>query len=106
MLGLERLITGRDCNGFDRLSPARKARAFAELIRLGYVYGNVEDVTGQNYPKVSIRRVSSRGRRMRNKSLSVGDSRQGRGMTIFWVFLAIAAALFGCLFVMFKARGG
>ncbi len=37
MLGLERLITGRDCNGFDRLSPARKARAFAELIRLGYV---------------------------------------------------------------------
>ena len=38
---MERLIVGRECNGFDRLSVSRKSHAFAELIRLGLAYGNV-----------------------------------------------------------------
>ena len=42
MLGLERLIVGRECNAFDRLSSARKSRAFAELIHHGLAYGKVE----------------------------------------------------------------
>jgi hypothetical protein len=105
MLGLERLIVGRECNGFDRLSPARKSRAFAELIRLGYAYGQVEDVAGQDFPNVSVQRVSSRGRRLRRSFRSVRGVTKGKGLTILWVFVALAAALFGCLFLMFKASG-
>jgi hypothetical protein len=105
MLGLERLIVGRECNGFDRLSPARKSRAFAELIRFGYAYGKVEEVAGQDFPNVSVQRVSSRGRRLNRSFLSVSGSRKGKGLSIFWLFVALAAALFGCLFLMFKATG-
>lgn len=60
-LGLERLVVGRECNAFDRLPPERKARAFAELIRLGLVYGKVQLVAGRDYPDVTIQRVSRRG---------------------------------------------
>ena len=105
LLGLERLIVGRECNGFDRLTPARKSRAFAELIRLGYAYGSVEDVAGQDFPNVSVQRVSSRGRRLRRSLRSSRGAGKGKGLTILWVFLAIAAALLGCLFLMFKASG-
>ena len=106
MLGLERLIVGRECNGFDRLSSARKARAFAELIRLGYAYGKAEDVAGQDFPNVSVQRVSSRGRRLLRSSRSGRSAKKGnKGITILWVFVALAAALFGCLFLMFKASG-
>lgn len=105
MLGLERLIVGRECNGFDRLPPARKARAFAELIHLGYAYGKVEEVAGRDYPEVSVQRVSSRGRRLLRSSLLVRSAKKGNGITILWVFAALAAALFGCLFLMFSASG-
>lgn len=105
MLGLERLIVGRECNGFDRLPPSRKARAFAELIHLGYAYGKVEDVAGQDFPNVSVQRVSSRGRRLRRSSRSVRSAKKGNGITILWVFVALAAALFGCLFLMTKLTG-
>ena len=104
MLGLERLIVGRECNGFDRLPPARKARAFAELIRLGYAYGKAEDVAGQDFPNVSVQRVSSRGRRLLRSSRSSRDSRPSAWKS-FWIYIALAAALFGCLFLMFSASG-
>lgn len=105
MLGLERLIVGRECNGFDRLPPARKSRAFAELIHLGYAYGKVEEVAGQDFPEVSVQRVSSRGRRLLRSSRSVRSAKKGNGITILWVFVALAAALFGCLFLMTKLTG-
>ena len=105
LLGLERLIVGRECNGFDRLSPARKSRAFAELIQLGYAYGKVEDVAGQDFPNVSVQRVSSRGRRLRRSMRSSRGATKGKGLTVLWVFVAIAAALFGCLFLMYKVSG-
>jgi hypothetical protein len=106
LLGLERLVVGRECNGFDRLSPARKSRAFAELIRLGYAYGKAEDVAGQDFPNVSVQRVSSRGRRLRRSSRSGRSAKKGnKGITILWVFVALAAALFGCLFLMTKVTG-
>jgi len=106
MLGLERLVVGRECNGFDRLTPARKSRAFAELIRLGYAYGKAEEVAGQDFPNVSVQRVSSRGRRLLRSSRSVRGTKKGnKGITILWVFVALAAALFGCLFLMFSASG-
>ena len=106
MLGLERLVVGRECNGFDRLPPARKSRAFAELIRLGYAYGKAEDVAGQDFPNVSIQRVSSRGRRLLRSYRSGRSAKKGnKGITILWVFVVLAAALFGCLFLMFKASG-
>lgn len=105
LLGLERLIVGRECNGFDRLTPARKSRAFAELIHLGYAYGKVEDVAGQDFPNVSVQRVSLRGRRLLRASRSGRSAQKGSGFTILWVFVALAAALFGCLFLMFKATG-
>ena len=106
MLGLERLVVGRECNGFDRLTPARKSRAFAELVHLGYAYGKVEDLAGQDFPNVSIQRVSSRGRRLLRSSRSGRTAKKGsKGITILWVFVALAAALFGCLFLMLKASG-
>lgn len=106
MLGLERLIVGRECNGFDRLPPARKSRAFAELIRLGLAHGKVEEVAGQDFPNVSVLRVSSRGRRLPRSSRSGRSAKKGnKGITILWVFVALAAALFGCLFLMFSASG-
>ena len=106
LLGLERLVVGRECNGFDRLSPARKARAFADLIRLGYAYGKVEEVSGRDYPEVAVQRVSSRGRRLRRSLRSSRTAKKGnKGITILWVFVALAAALFGCMFLMFKASG-
>ena len=105
MLGLERLVVGRECNGFDRLPPARKARAFAELIRLGYAYGKAEDIAGQDFPDVSVQRVSSRGRRLLRSSRSGRSAKKGKGITILWVFVALAAALFGCMFLMFKLSG-
>ena len=79
MLGLERLIVGRECNGFDRLPPARKSRAFAELIHLGYAYGKVEEVAGQDFPNVSVQRVSSRGRRLRRSLRSSRGAKKGKG---------------------------
>ena len=105
MLGLERLIVGRECNGFDRLTPRRKALAFAELIHLGYAHGKVEDVAGQDFPDVSVQRISSRGRRLRRSLRSVRGAAKGKGLTVLWVFVALAAALFGCLFLMFKLSG-
>ena len=105
MLGLERLIVGRECNGFDRLPPARKARAFAELIRLGLAHGKVEEVAGQDFPNVSVQRVSSRGRRLRRSLRSSRGTTTSSGLQVFWVFLAIAAALLGCLFLMLKVSG-
>ena len=106
MLGLERLVVGRECNGFDRLTPARKSRAFAELIRLGFAYGKAEEVSGQDFPEVSVQRVSSRGRRLlRSSRASRTAKKDNKGITILWVFVALAAALFGCLFLMFKASG-
>ena len=106
MLGLERLVVGRECNGFDRLSPARKARAFTELVHLGYAYGKVEEVAGQDFPNVSIQRVSSHGRRLLRSSRSSRGAKKGnKGITILWVFVALAAVLFGCLFLMFSASG-
>ena len=105
MLGLERLVVGRECNGFDRLTPARKARAFAELVHLGYAYGKVEDVAGQDFPDVSVQRVSSRGRRLLRSSRSSRGAKKGKGLTVLWVFVALAAALFGCLFLMVSASG-
>jgi type VI protein secretion system component VasF len=106
MLGLERLIVGRECNGFDRLPPARKARAFAELIHLCLAYGKVEEVASQDFPNVSVQRVSSRGRRLLRSSRSGRSAKQGnKGITILWVFVALAVALFGCMFLMWKLSG-
>ncbi len=106
LLGLERLIVGRECNGFDRLSVSRKSHAFAELIRLGLAYGNVEEVADQNYPNVSVQRVTSQGRRLRRSLRSARSAKKdNKGVKVLWVFLAIAAALFGCMFLMWKLSG-
>ncbi len=99
MLGLERLIVGRECNAFDRLSPARKSRAYAELIHHGYAYGKVEDVTGQDFPKVTVQRVSSRGRRFNRASRSALGSRPSAWKP-FWLYLALAVVLLGCVYLV------
>ena len=106
MLGLERLIVGRECNSFDRLSSSRKSHAFAELIRLGLAYGKVEEVAGQDFPNVSVQRVSTQGRRLRRSLRAARSAKKGKkGVSALWLFLAIVAALFGCLFLMFKLTG-
>lgn len=103
MLALERLVVGRECNGFDRLTPSRKANAYAELIRLGLAYGTVEPVAGRDYPNVTVQRVSSRGRRLRRTAGQTRkSSSRGVGSRTLWAFLAIAAALLTCLYVMMK----
>lgn len=105
VLGLERLVVGRECNGFDRLPAARKARAFAELIRLGLAYGKVEEVAGQDFPVVTVQRVSSRGRRLR-RTLRPQGRKLGFGWRLFWMGLLLGGTLFGCLYLMSKATGG
>ena len=106
LLGLERLVVGRECNGFDRLSVSRKSHAFAELIRLGLAHGKVEEVPGQSYPNVSVQRVTSQGRRLRRSLRSARSAKKdNKGVKVLWVFVAIAAALFGCMFLMFKLSG-
>lgn len=104
MLGLERLIVGRECNAFDRLSPARKSRAFAELIRLGLAYGKVEEVAGQDFPNVSVQRVSSRGRRY-NRSFRPSRGSRPCSWKAFWLYVALAVALFGCLYLVTRISG-
>jgi len=104
MLGLERLIVGRECNAFDRLSPARKSRAYAELIHHGLAYGKVEDVAGQDFPKVTVQRVSSRGRRFNRSARSSRSSRPSTWKP-FWLYLALAVALFGCLYLVTRISG-
>jgi hypothetical protein len=99
MLGLERLIVGRECNAFDRLSPARKSRAFAELIHHGLAYGKVEEVAGQDFPNVSVQRVSSRGRRLNRSSRLLRGSRPSAWQP-FWLYVALAVALLGCLYLV------
>ena len=100
---LERLIVGRQCNGFDRMSPSRKANAYAELIRLGLAYGKVSAIARQDYPVVTIQRVSSAGRRLmrRNRPTHNHSSRKQKVSRV-WIFLALAALLGFCLFVMMR----
>lgn len=88
-LGLERLVVGRECNAFDRLSAERKALAYAELIRLGLIYGTVTPVPGRTYPDVVIQRVSGRGVRSVRKQRRVTDRSDHRnlGWTVFLVGL-------------------
>ena len=92
-LGLERLVVGRECNAFDRLPPERKARAFAELIRLGLVYGKVQPVAGRSYPDVAIQRVSRRGvksvRKMRLATDRPGRRRLGWNLFLIGLFLSV-----------------
>jgi hypothetical protein len=93
--GLERLVVGRECNGFDRLSPARKARAFAELVQAGFVYGTVKEVEGRDFPDVQVTRVTSRGRRR----VRVGDDSavakagSGLGSVVLYLLFFLAAGL-------------
>jgi hypothetical protein len=88
-LGLERLVVGRECNAFDRLSAERKALAYAELIRLGLIYGTVTPVPGRGYPDVVIQRVSGRGVKSVRKQRRVTDrsDRRNLGWHIFLVSL-------------------
>ena len=92
--GLERLVVGRECNGFDRLSPARKAAAFAELVRAGLVYGVVKDVAGRDFPDVQVTRVTSRGRRLVRGSGPGGDkAASGLGKVFLYLLLFLVAGL-------------
>ena len=101
MLALERLIVGRECNGFDRLPPPRKAHAYAQLVRLGLAYGDVAPVAERAYPDVVVQRASSRGRRLlRRTRQSSRDNSRRSNKPVILVFLAIATLLGLCLYVM------
>ena len=91
--GLERLVVGRECNGFDRLSAERKALAYAELVRLGLIYGTVSPVAGRSYPDVTIQRVSRRGVKSVRKMRLATDrpDRRHFGWNLFLLGLFLAA---------------
>jgi hypothetical protein len=97
-LGLERLVVGRECNSFDRLPPERKARAFAELIRIGLVYGKVQPVAGRSYPDVAIQRVSRRGvksvRKMRRATDRPDRRHVGWKLFLIGLFLSVVTLVF------------
>jgi hypothetical protein len=97
-LGLERLVVGRECNSFDRLPPERKARAFAELIRLGLVYGKVQPVAGRSYPDVAIQRVSRQGvksvRKMRRATNRPERRHVGWKLFLIGLFLSVVTLVF------------
>ena len=110
MLGLERLVVGRECNAFDRLSVDRKARAYAELIEVGFVYGTVTPKEGQAYPEVVIQRVSTRGKRAMqsarpkarsDKKVQIqGQSTGGTSWKIALFFIVFAAVLLLALMII------
>ena len=101
-LGLERLVVGRECNAFDRLPPERKARAFAELIRLGLVYGKVQPVAGRSYPEVTIQRVSRRGVKSVRKMRLATDrpDRRHLGWNLFLIGLFLTVVTLVLLVVL------
>jgi len=101
-LGLERLVVGRECNAFDRLPPERKARAFAELIRLGLVYGKVQPVAGRSYPDVAIQRVSRRGVKSVRKMRLATDrpDRRHLGWNLFLIGLFLSVVTLVLLVVL------
>ncbi len=101
-LGLERLVVGRECNAFDRLPPERKARAFAELIRLGLVYGKVQPVAGRSYPEVTIQRVSRRGVKSVRKMRLASDrpDRRHLGWNLFLIGLFLTVVTLVLLVVL------
>ena len=89
---------GRECNGFDRLLPARKAFAYAELINAGLVYGSVKEIPGQDYPEVIVQRVSSRGRHNRPKARKSGKRAGPKGWkiaTVIFVFVILILVFLG-----------
>ena len=96
-LGLERLVVGRECNGFDRLPPERKARAYAELVRLGLIYGKVQPVAGRSYPEVTVQRVSRRGvksvRKMRLATDRPDRRHVGWNLFLIGLFLSVVTLL-------------
>jgi hypothetical protein len=96
-LGLERLVVGRECNAFDRLPAERKSRAYAELIRLGLVYGKVLPVAGRSYPDVTIQRVSRRGvksvRKMRLSTDRPDRRHLGWNLFLIGLFLSVVTLL-------------
>lgn len=110
VLGLERLVVGRECNAFDQLSVERKARAYAELIEAGFVCGTVKAKVGQSYPEVVIQRVSTRGKRAMqaarpkprsDKSVPVSSSSSGgTSWKIALFFIVFAAVLLLALMIM------
>jgi hypothetical protein len=96
-LGLERLVVGRECNAFDRLPPERKARAYAELVRLGLIYGKVQPVAGRSYPEVTVQRVSRRGvksvRKMRLATDRPDRRHVGWNLFLIGLFLSVVTLL-------------
>jgi hypothetical protein len=96
-LALERLVVGRECNGFDRLLPARKAHAYAELINLGLVYGSVKEIPGQDYPEVIVQRVSSRGRHNKLKVRKAAQRAGPKGWKIATVIFVFVILILGFL---------
>lgn len=114
MLGLERLVVGRECNAFDRLSAERKARAYAELVEAGFAHGDVGAKEGQAHPEVFIRRVSSAGKRALRayrplsggvRSQKSGGSSGGASWKIALFFVVFAAVLLLALMVISHLRG-
>ena len=101
-LGLERLVVGRECNAFDRLPPERKARAFAELIRLGLVFGKVQPVAGRSYPDVANQRVSRRGVKSVRKMRLATDrpDRRHLGWNLFLIGLFLSVVTLVLLVVL------
>jgi len=96
-LALERLVVGRECNGFDRLLPNRKAHAYAELIKLGLVYGSVKEIPGQDYPEVSVQRVSSHGRHNKLKVRKAAKRAGPKGWKIATVIFVFVILILGFL---------
>jgi len=104
-LGLERLIVGRECNAFDRLSAERKSLAFGELIDLGLIKGTRKEVPGRAYPEVTVQHVTSAGRKaFRKKERHVGGSRQGGNWKIAILALFLTAIVLTVLAVMHGCR--
>lgn len=89
MLALERLVIGRECNGFDNFITERKTLAYQELIRLGLVVGSVTEVPGRTYPDVVVKGVTKAGSEVyQNNEKGVDPSTWGLRAT-FVVFVLV-----------------
>ena len=98
ILGLERLIVGRECNAFDRLPAQRKALAFVELIDLGLIKGTVKEVPGRAYPDVTVQHVTSVGRiAFRKRERGEGGEGKSSSWKIGFLALFLIAAVLAVL---------
>lgn len=85
-------MIGRECNGFDAFTTARKTLAYQELIRLGLVVGSVTEDKGKDFPAVVIQGVTLAGKRV-YQNHERGEDPSGQGLRALSILVILVLIL-------------